>query len=294
MDTKQIDNFIVLYETRNMHRAAERLYISQQGLSRSLQALETELGIMLFERSHAGMTPTTAGEYFYERIRAIRSELDELRQNLQIVASGGTQVELPCSYGILHSALPTVSRFVEAHPNIQLRWEELTDREVERRLLDGRCDLGLCVRNQDPTGLEFVPLFTRRKVLLVPEEHRLANVEAVEYGMLQNERIALEGPEFNANKRFVQGCVETGFYPTVVAETAEITLCLKLAAEGRALSVVPDFIARLGASQGVVAVPFADESFVWEAGAVYRKGHRPSGTFGTLLNYLVEHAHEME
>ena len=38
MDDKQLKNFMKLYELRNMHKAAEELFISQQGLSKSIQA----------------------------------------------------------------------------------------------------------------------------------------------------------------------------------------------------------------------------------------------------------------
>ena len=75
MDTNAIDSFIALYETRNMHKAADRLFITQQGLSRVIRNLETEWETVLFERSSGGMIPTRAGDYFYGEALRLRNHL---------------------------------------------------------------------------------------------------------------------------------------------------------------------------------------------------------------------------
>lgn len=296
MDTRQIDNFLTLYTCRNAHRAADLLFITQQGLSRSIQSLEKELQVTLFERSHAGMEPTAAADYLYGRFQALKTDLEDIHKGVQVVASGKVPLELPCSYGVLHTAYPFLLEFERLHPHIALKWEELTDREVERRVLEGRAAMGFAVRNPSASRLEFSPLFTRRKVLLVPSGDPLAAKAetGLDFADLKGRAIALEGPEFNANGYLIDACVREGFYPNVVAETSEITLCLRLAREGVALAVVPDFIAEMDQTHSLVPVLFSDPGFKWQAGLTWIQGSRPTGVMGELLEFLVANASRMQ
>lgn len=50
MDSKQLEFFEVIAETENITKAADKLFISKQALSKSLQNLENELGCLLFNR----------------------------------------------------------------------------------------------------------------------------------------------------------------------------------------------------------------------------------------------------
>lgn len=88
MDTNAIESFIVLYETKNMHKAAERLYISQQGLSRIIRNLEKEWETVLFERFSGGMIPTKAGDFFYQEALKLRKQLVDMRHTIACMNSG--------------------------------------------------------------------------------------------------------------------------------------------------------------------------------------------------------------
>ena len=66
MDFKTLEYYRKIYEKRSIRQAAAELYISPQGLSRTLYALEEELQVRLFERSVKGLEPTRAGDYFYQ------------------------------------------------------------------------------------------------------------------------------------------------------------------------------------------------------------------------------------
>ncbi|MDO4331293.1 MAG: LysR family transcriptional regulator [Eubacteriales bacterium] len=54
MDTKSLEYFIALYRCKNMHKAAEDLFLTQQGLSQAVTRLEKECGAQLFERGPHG------------------------------------------------------------------------------------------------------------------------------------------------------------------------------------------------------------------------------------------------
>ena len=76
MTLNQILYFRKVARLENYHQAAEELYISQPSLSRSMAALESELGITLFEKKGRGVVLTNAGRLFLERADRIAGDCD--------------------------------------------------------------------------------------------------------------------------------------------------------------------------------------------------------------------------
>ena len=66
MNWNQLQYVITIAEEKSITKAAQKLYISQPSLSLSIQALEKETGIPLFERNRGEMKLTYAGSLFYE------------------------------------------------------------------------------------------------------------------------------------------------------------------------------------------------------------------------------------
>lgn len=87
MELRQLEYFVAVAEERNFTRAAERVHISQSGVSAQIRQLEGELGAPLFERSARTATLTTAGKAALEHARAalnsaksVRTAVDESRR----------------------------------------------------------------------------------------------------------------------------------------------------------------------------------------------------------------------
>ena len=68
MELRQIQYFVQLYKDCNMTKSSQALYISQQGLSKSVSKLEAELGFPLFRRTSSGVTPTESARSEERRV----------------------------------------------------------------------------------------------------------------------------------------------------------------------------------------------------------------------------------
>lgn len=88
MDIKRIRHALALAEEKNFIRAAEKVHLSQPAFSRSIQALESELGMPLFDRSKQGLTITTVGAQFLSRAKRLAHEVHNLERDMALTRSG--------------------------------------------------------------------------------------------------------------------------------------------------------------------------------------------------------------
>lgn len=79
MDIKSLRHALVVAETGSFVRAADKLALTQSGVSRSIHALESELGVALFERVHSGVELTPAGAAFVDKARQLVADAESLR-----------------------------------------------------------------------------------------------------------------------------------------------------------------------------------------------------------------------
>ncbi len=266
MNPGSLNIFCQLYETQNMHRTAESLYLSQQAISKCIRALETELGVKLFVRSNSGVTPTQAGDTLYQEAKIIQDQYSILRKKLDAVKNGRKAVTLACAYGTMYQIFPAIKAFESLNPDIVIRWKELPDIEVDKRLLQEQVDLAVNIKGKPSNYLTFSPLYQQKICLLVYEGHPLYDAEKIEFADLQNENIILEGEEFRIYSLFREYCKRADVYPNIIAETSEIGFCQHMAELGEGLAVTIDFVARQHNLVGVHAIPFAEPQFLWEVG----------------------------
>ena len=84
MDLRRYNHLVALADERNFRKAAERVHLSQPALSRSVQAAESELGLILFERAGSGVRCTPAGTYVVERARRLVQESERLQRDVNL------------------------------------------------------------------------------------------------------------------------------------------------------------------------------------------------------------------
>lgn len=80
MRKEQLRNFIEVVDCGSINKAAEKLYISQPNLSRSIHALEEEMGKDLLTRTNRGVTLTPTGQLLYYYARSILNQFQVLER----------------------------------------------------------------------------------------------------------------------------------------------------------------------------------------------------------------------
>ena len=138
-------HFVVLAETLNYSRAAERLHMAQPPLSVSIQKLEAELGIKLFIRGPTGVALTASGAAALPQARKLLLHGGQLAQIAQDAATGtGGRLHIGFAGSAIYKLLPTlVPLFRAQFPEVELVLREDTTARIMAQLEDDMLDIGL-------------------------------------------------------------------------------------------------------------------------------------------------------
>jgi LysR family transcriptional regulator of abg operon len=177
MKLNQLRNVVAVAERGSLRAAARHLGIAQPALTRSIQEIERELGVPLFERHARGIVLTAMGELFLRRAGAITREVERAREEIE-QAQGGIGGTVAAALSIVpHAALPQVlGPFGKRFPEVRLRLIEGPYPMVETALIDGSVDfyVGASPGGSFAAGLAVETLFENSRVVAARNGHPLA------------------------------------------------------------------------------------------------------------------------
>ena len=129
----------------NFARAAEALNLTQPTLTRSIAALESLLGVPLFDRTSKGVTPTAFGRVMLERGDTVLRREADLRREIGLLAGleQGSLVIAAGPYLAETSVARAIARVAAMHPRLRIRCASADPAEVLRDVLAERCDVGV-------------------------------------------------------------------------------------------------------------------------------------------------------
>ena len=172
----QLLYFITVADEGQITLAAAKLHIAQPALSHAITALESELGLELFERHARGVTLTPAGRTFLEKARlALEAEADAER----IAESLQQGVSASITIGFLGvppelTSPDLVAAFKEAHPEAEIILHELPFPSSPTAAWLAKVDAAIASRPADDPDVWTLPLRQEKRVALVPCSHHLA------------------------------------------------------------------------------------------------------------------------
>lgn len=143
METKWLEDFVSLVETRSFSRSAQLRHVTQPAFSRRIQSLEAWAGTDLVDRSSYPMRLTPAGETLYPQALEMLQALQGTRAMLRTHASAGLDViEFAIPHTLAFTFFPAwVSELREGFGPLKSRLMALNVHDAVLRLIEGNCDL---------------------------------------------------------------------------------------------------------------------------------------------------------
>ena len=179
MEIQQLRYFLSVYKYGNITKAAEKLHISQQALSKQIRRFEKELGIPLFFRSVHGVEPTRYAQMVAVPAgRIIKTADDTLSALTKMRREETVSVRMGYVKGDFnfHGALPpqVIFEWEEKFPQMTLEISEHNPDELEQMLLQEELDL-ICTLNGDENPeLDKLLIAIEPAYLLISQKNPLA------------------------------------------------------------------------------------------------------------------------
>jgi DNA-binding transcriptional LysR family regulator len=242
LNTEYLRYFLAVAEELHFGRAARRLSMAQQPLSRQVQRLERELGTRLFDRTTRRVTLTPAGEVFAGEVRRALAALDGAVEAARRAERGEVgRLVVGYTATALYSVLPEAVRaFRGRFPDVQLDLAEMSSEELEAALLAGDLQAAFLYGSMDGPGVESAVLRREPLVAALPGDHPLADRPEVALGELAQEPFVLFPRRMRPSlyDRILGFCREAGFSPRVVQEAAPEQTIIGMVAAGIGVALV--------------------------------------------------------
>jgi DNA-binding transcriptional LysR family regulator len=187
MNSVRLQRFLAIYEHRSFGRAAAELHVTQPALTKSIQLLEEELGVKLFERTASGVVPTIYGEALSLHAKVIEAEMKHAAREIATL-SGAVKGEV--TVGVTPSVAADIIpraflKLQKERPGINLTIREGLMEHHVPALRRGELDMviGGWVRGNHP-DLTTEVLMRDDVLVFAGEDHPLADLPEVKLQQL--------------------------------------------------------------------------------------------------------------
>lgn len=243
LELRHLRYFLAVAEDLHFRKAAERLYISQPGLSRQIREMEEGLGFQLFERHSRKVTLTRPGLFlrdeFKNHFKAIENSIQQAK-----LLDDGLLGDLKFGYvgSAIHETIPRLLlAFREKRPNVLFSLKEMDNQKQVQGLLSFDLDIGFVRLERVPKGLQIQPVLQEPFCLVLPEGHPINATNFKSMDQLAGESYILFDPKYSPSyyEKVVQIFDDASFTPIVTHNTIHADSIYKLVENNFGISIVP-------------------------------------------------------
>jgi DNA-binding transcriptional LysR family regulator len=260
MELRQLEYFVAVAEDANFTRAAQRVHVSQSGVSAQIRQLERDLGAPLIDRSGRVATLTAAGAAALPHARAALAAAAAVRQVVDDVTgllTGRIVVGMvtACTIAPLFDAL---GAFHLAHPGIEIALVEGNSDWLVEQVRTGAADMALIgTASAPPEGLDALTIISEGLVAAVPVGHPLAGNKAATLAEVTRYPIVSLPPGTGVRAVFDQDCAAQGRRPDIAFQASAPGAVADLASRGLGVAILTETMAA-GFSGQLTAVVIED------------------------------------
>jgi LysR family transcriptional regulator, nitrogen assimilation regulatory protein len=260
VDVRHLKALVTVVETGSVTRAAELLHLVQPAVTRQIRALEHELGVALFERTHQGMRPTVAGTSLAERARRALTELDRARAELtpQDTVTGIVSV------GLLESTVdllapPLITAVLRDYPAIELRVLTAYSGHLQRWLDDGDLDLSLLYNLTSTPSLNVRTLVREKLWVVAPADAGLSADQPVPLASISGRSMVMPAPGHALRVLIDRAVAQAQADLNVAVQTNSMSLQKQLVRSGHGWTILPGAGIAVDIASGLLsAAPLAE------------------------------------
>jgi DNA-binding transcriptional LysR family regulator len=248
MDVKYLNYVLTIASEHNLHRAAEKLYISQPSLSQFLTKLEAEVGTPLFERRSKDLLLTEAGRLYVETAQTVIGLRNKLYRDISnLIYQNHLSIATTSQWGmrLISHVLPA---FNQNHPDVMVEITESFFPSMARRLQNREVDICLASIVHLETDYEIIPLGLEEIYLTIPSQHPFCQQHNPDHTCISGEMLLNAFPDspflLTTKGSSTQVLIETRFrelhfHPRILGYFDNINTILHMVEDNTGMAFTP-------------------------------------------------------
>jgi DNA-binding transcriptional LysR family regulator len=255
MDLRYIRYFVTVAEELNFTRAAKRLSMAQPPLSVQIRKLEREVGAELLTRDNRNVELTDAGRVFLSQARQMLALAQQSVAMTKRAAAGeigylSIAYTNPAGFLLFPKIIPA---FKSKWPDVHLTFQDLRIPQQIERLRREELDLGFVWLPIPTDEFDIQELAREPYIVVLPEDHRLAQEPAISTKQLSQEPLILIPRDLDPeSRRQIEGLFQrTGATMNVAYELETLLSVIGFVAMGCGCGILPRYVRNL-TRKGVV------------------------------------------
>ena len=269
----QLVYLIEIVNQKSFTRAAEKLFLSQSTLSKSIKALEGELGVEIINRQSKEFALTEEGELVYAYAQRVlnyfTSETEALKEHFKGVG-GSLSVGVPPTAGPAYF-YSRIYAFRQEYPNVKLSIEETPSNTLIEKMEIGQIDMGIVLEPFENENYIKKPVYRSEIVICVAQNHSLAQKESVRLSELKNESFLMLTPDYMFRGIVDNYCRTAGFQPKVVFESSQWDMLYDMVAANFGITFLPRWLVEKWGNSEVRILFVEEPQMPWVLSLCYAK-----------------------
>ncbi|MBU3720117.1 MAG: LysR family transcriptional regulator [Burkholderiaceae bacterium] len=265
MTLTELRYIIAVAREKHFGRAAEACFVSQPTLSVSIKKLESELGIVIFERGGSEISLTPIGENIVQQAQRV---LDAANQIKEIADQGRDPLRGALRLGVIYTIGPyllprIIKSMIDQYPEMPLILQENFTVRLLEMMRTGEIDVAVLAEPFDTTGLDTLPLYDEDFVVAVPRQHAWAKKQQIASVDLKQETMLLLGVGHCFRDQVLEVCPEAARFAANSAgiqktfEGSSLETIRHMVAEGLGITVLPRMSISMDDDSLLKFIPFA-------------------------------------
>jgi LysR family transcriptional regulator, benzoate and cis,cis-muconate-responsive activator of ben and cat genes len=243
MEFRQLQYFLGVASELHFSRAADKLFIAQPALSRQIQQLEENLGVLLFERDKRNVKLTPAGEYLRDEAVCVLSQVENMSKRTQQIHKGeGGEIKIGHPGSAIYSVIPPIlTSLRNLFPEIKAKLSEVLEDDLFGNLRNHQVDVGFIREPFVDKNITSKVIFEENFALVLPENHWITSENFISLSQVRDEHFVLP-PRYTGSVYYdllVRMCEHEGFSPNIAHESNYGATILRLVEHGLGISLMP-------------------------------------------------------
>jgi len=239
MNLRHLRTFVAIADAGGATSAAARLNMTQPTASRQIDALESDLGVSLFDRVGRRLLLTSEGEDLLQRSRRLLADAESIGERARALKRGETgTLRVGAAPQAIESILADfLVRYRQRHPRIEVRVVEDGGARLPTRLERG--DVHLAIMPEGDERFHGRLLCPNHLLAVVAKTHPFRRRRLVDVTELADRPLLLQSRGFANREWFYAACQVARTRPQVILESAAPQTLVALAASGYGIAIVP-------------------------------------------------------